>query len=121
MDDNFCELLDNFMEKLDSSYSDCVQVQNVSGGLLHVAEGVYVRNYSFAIVSKNNKNLKKFVERKKVLIHNFSITKAPKKKKVIPEIVNEAIEAEEIAQSIDITNLTAIFNPKESNKNQDEI
>ena len=121
MDDNFCELLDNCVEKLDSSYSGCVQVQNVSGGLLHVAEGVYVRNYSFAIVSKNNKNLKRFLDRKKVLIHNFSITKAPKKKKVIPEIVSETIEAEEIAQSIDMINLTAVFNSKERNKNQDEI
>jgi hypothetical protein len=51
----------------------------------------------------------------------FSIVKAPKKKKIQEDKKIEAPVAGEPAQSIDINNLTALFNTKESNKNQDEI
>lgn len=121
MDDNFFEPLDNYTEKLDSSYSGCLQIQNLSGGILQVSEGFYMRNYSFGLVSKSNKNIEKFTKQRKIKIYEFSVAKAPKKKKIQEEKKIEVPMAEEPAQSIDILNLTALFSTKESNKNQDEI
>ena len=121
MDNNFFEPLDNYTEKLDSSFSGCIQIQNLSGGLLQVVEGFYMRNYSFGLVSKNNKNVEKFLRQRKIKVYEFSVAKAPKKKKIQEEKKIEVHVAEEPAQSIDIDNLTALFNSKESNKNQDEI
>lgn len=121
MDNNFFEPLDKYEEKLDSSFSGCVQIQNLSGGLLQVVDGVYMRNYSFGLVSKNNKNVEKFLKQRKIKIYEFSVAKAPKKKKIQEEKKIEMPPVEESVQSIDINNLTALFNTVESNKNQDEI
>ena len=121
MDNSFFQPLDNYTEKLDSSYSDCFQIQNLSGGILQAAEGFYMRNYSFGLVSKNNKNIEKFLKQRKIKVYDFSIVKAPKKKKIQEETKVEMPVAEETAQSIDIVNLTALFSKEERNKNQDEI
>ena len=80
-----------------------------------------MRNYSFGLVSKSNKNIEKFTKQRKIKIYEFSVAKAPKKKKIQEEKKIEVPMAEEPAQSIDILNLTALFSTKESNKNQDEI
>jgi hypothetical protein len=114
MNDNFFEPLDKYTEKLDSSYSGCLQIQNLSGGILQVSEGFYMRNYSFGLISKNNKNVEKFTKLRKIKIHEFSLVKAPKKKKIKEEKKIEVPVAEKPAQSIDINNLTALFNTKES-------
>lgn len=121
MDDSFFQPLDSYTEKLDSSYSDCVQIQNLSGGILQAAEGFYMRNYSFGLVSKNNKNIEKFLKQRKIKVYDFSIVKAQKKKKIQEEVKIEMPVTEETVQSIDISNLTALFNKEESHKNRDEI
>jgi hypothetical protein len=121
MDSNFFEPLDKYEEKLDSSYSDCVQIQNLSGSILQAAGGFYMRNYSFGLVSKNNKNIEKFLQQRKIKVYEFSVVKPTKKKKIKEQQKVEMPPAEKPSQSIDIHNLTALFNKEESNKNQDEI
>lgn len=121
MDNNFFQPLDNYTEKLNSSYSDCVQIQNLSGGILQAVEGFYMRNYSFGLVSKNNKNIEKFLKQRKIKVYEFSVVKAAKKKKTEEKKEIEMPPAEKPAQSIDIDNLTALFSKEASNKNQDEI
>ena len=121
MDNSFFQPLDSYVEKLDSSYSDCVQIQNLSGGILQAAEGFYMRNYSFGLISKNNKNFEKFLKQRKIKVYDFSVIKAPRKKKIKEEIKVEMPISEETEQSIDIGNLTALFSKEERNKNQDEI
>lgn len=121
MDNSFFQPLDNYIEKLDSSYSDCVQIQNLSGGILQAAEGFYMRNYSFGLISKNNKNIEKFLKQRKIKVYEFSVIKAPRKKKIQEETKIEMLVPEETEQSIDIGNLAALFNKEESLKNQDEI
>lgn len=106
MDENFFEPLDGYEPKLDSSYSGCVQIQNTSGMMLHVAEGFYLANYAFALISKKNKNLEKFTAKRKIKIHDFTVAKTAKKKK---KPVEPKVETPEIAQSIDIEELSAMF------------
>ena len=121
MDENFFEPLDGYVAKFDNKYSACVQIQNISGTLLRVAEGFYLRNYSFALISKDNKNIDKFLKARKIKIHNFSVSKAPKKKKQVDEIRDVAETEEQKTTNVDIENLSSMFTMGKDNKNQDKI
>lgn len=128
MDINFFEPLDKPVAKLDNSYNKCVQIQNTSGGMLHIAEGFYLRNYEYALISKDNPKFEKFLKLRKVKVHEFTVSKTAKKKKTVevkPEVQDGIQETE---QSIDIQELSAMFTIDKSKFevenngiNQDEI
>lgn len=128
MDANFFEPLDSYTPKVDSSYAGCVQIQNLSGMMLQVVDGHYLRNYAFAIVSKKNEKLDGFVKNRKVKIHEMTISKASKKKKVVEQDAPKPEEVSQIGQTIDIDELAAMFTmepgkfeKKESIENPDAI
>jgi hypothetical protein len=108
MDINFFEPIDELVEKIDSSYAGCVQVQNISGSILQIAEGCYLRTYAFALVSEENNNLEKFIKTRKVKVHPLKFSKT-KKKKTTKQEPKEEDNVSKIGQSIDIDELAAMF------------
>ncbi len=94
MDINFFQALDECVDKAPAEMQGCIQIHNVSGSIIPVIEGWYLRTYKSAFVNPDNPKVQKLIKLRRVRVVPFELEKPTKKKKIkqIPEKSSEDVK-----------------------------
>lgn len=74
LDQNYFQQLTKVHTELSDEYAGLIQVQNVSGAPLQVANGIYMSPGAVALISGNNPNLYKLLDAKKIKLRPFTVS-----------------------------------------------
>lgn len=102
MDIEYFKSLDSAVEKAPSEMKGLIQVLNVSGSILHILDGRYLRTMKYAFVHPNNPRIQNLIKSRKIQDIPFRLEAASRKKKeiktaeVLPPVVNKLSELENL-------------------------
>jgi hypothetical protein len=94
MDINFFQALDECVDKAPAEMRGYIQIHNVSGSIIPVVEGWYLRTFKAAFVHPDNAKVQKLIKLRRVRVVPFELEKPIKSKKTkqIPEEPSEDVK-----------------------------
>jgi hypothetical protein len=94
MDIDFFKALDECVDKAPAEMRGYIQIHNVSGSIIPVVEGWYLRTFKCAFVHPDNAKVQKLIKLRRVRVVPFELEKPIKSKKTkqIPEEPSEDVK-----------------------------
>lgn len=80
MDINFFESYEEPLDKVSAEMAGYIQILNISGSIIPVVEGWYLRTHKYAFVHPDNPKVQKLLKLRRVMEIPFTIDKTKKKK-----------------------------------------
>lgn len=106
MDINFFESFEEPLEKAPAEMAGYIQILNISGSIIPVVEGWYLRTHKCAFVHPDNLKVQKLLKLRRVREIPFTIDKTKKKKpKQITQPPSESVK--EMGELKELENLFA--------------
>ena len=81
MDTSFFQSLDGPVDKADAEFDGYIQILNISGSILQVVDGWYLRANKCAFVHPDNPKVQKLLKLRRIKTMPFKLQKAKKKSK----------------------------------------
>lgn len=81
MDINFFKAFDECLDRAPAEMRGYIQIHNVSGSIIPVVEGWYLRTFKSAFVHPDNPKVQKLIKLRRVRIVPFELEKPVKNKK----------------------------------------
>ena len=94
MDIDFFQGFETAVDKAPAEMQGYIQIHNISGEIIPVVEGWYLRTFKCAFVHPDNPKVQRLIERRRVRVVPFSIDKSkkPKKTELILEEKTEPVK-----------------------------